>query len=318
MIDQGEINRRLEAAAAAFGKLPTDFFDDLAIFDLATEEAAELGEPRCRFIEAALLIVNLSWEDPKTRDEYVRQMFLTWQDWGPGRPNAADEQQARAMSNGSMSLCGVTTQNVWAAAGVDLPYLYTPYPTRFGSAVTRERATAIEVGAWVDALPWRRGTPFPEGGDAMIIGDNTPAMARGSSPTYQHELNVLAWAEGKNGVPLMLCMDGGQPGTAFRTRGLVEVFPGGGDAGELWCSTVNPDGSVSVGGDGRPLNGRRAIGFVNVSKLPFKASAPSCKGGGGGVLRAVGALVGGLVLGVAGLCLAGHCPAPLQKLNPLR
>lgn len=293
-----------------------DFFSDQAIFDRALEEAAEWGEPRCRFIEAALAIVNLSWEDPKTRDEYVKQMFLTWQDWGPGRPNAADVNQARAMSNGSMSLCGVTTQNVWAAAGVDLPYLYTPYPTRFGSAVTRERSESIKVGAWVDALQWRRGTAFPEGGDAMIIGDNTPAMARGSSPTYQHELNVLAWGDGPQGG-LMLCMDGGQPGTAFRTRGLVEVFPGGGDVGELWCSTVNPDGSLSIGGDGRPLNGRRAIGFVDVSKLPFKADAPSCKsGGGGGLLRLAAGVAGGIATGLGLLYLTGNLPDSVKKFNP--
>lgn len=292
-----------------------DFFDDAAIFQAAEDTAAEYGVPRCRIIEAALRLVNLSWEDPKTRDQYVEELFLKWQNWGPDGPTEANRKWAYQYAPAA-SLCGVTTQNIWAAAGVDLPYLYTPYSTRFGSAVAFEYQNAQKVGAWVSATPWRRGTPFPEGGDAMIIGDNTGAFSRGSSPKVQHELNVVAWIDGPRGA-LMACLDGGQPGIAFRTRALVEVFPGGGDAGELWCSTVNPDGSFSVGADGRPLNGRRAVGYTNVAKLPYKSDAPNCKGGG--ALGALGTLLIGGAVGLGTLCLLGHCPidlAQLKKLNP--
>lgn len=285
--------------------LPTD----QEIHNKALEEAADFGTPRCRFIEAMLRLPGLSFEDKATRDQYVTELFLTWQDWGPGGPTEADRKWAYQYAPAA-SLCGVTTQNIWAAAGVDLAYLYRPYSERYGSAVTFERKYAIEHGAWVDAVNWRRGTAFPEAGDAMVIGNNTQEWARGSSTPAQHELNIACWIEGPRGA-LMGCVDGGQPGIAYRTRGLVEVFPGGGNVGELWASAVAPDGSLPVGYDGRPLNGRRVVGWTNVAKLPFK-NAPPCKGGGG--WRMIGTALAGLVLGVGGLCLVGACPEPIRKI----
>jgi len=293
--------------------LPTD----AEIFEKAMSEAADWGPPRCRFVEAALALDGLSYENPETRDRYVEELFLNQQDFGPDGPTEADRKQAYGFAS-AMSSCGITTQAIWAAAGVDLAYLRKPYKNRIGSAVTFEYKYAKEVGAWVNAMPWKRGTPFPEAGDAMIIGDNTPAFARGSSPTYQHELNVICWVEGPRGA-LMGGLDGGQPGIAIRTRGLVEVFPNGGDLGELWCSVVAPDGSLPLGADGRPLSGRRALGFTDVTRLPFVDNPPACQGGG--LLRTLAVVAGGVAVGLGALAVTGNCPCDsikkgLRKISP--
>jgi hypothetical protein len=253
--------------------LPTDS----EIIDQALAEAADWGEPRCRFVESMLRLPGLAYADPETRDAYVKEVFLEGIDFPGGAPTEAQIQQAYAMA-ASMSACGIVTSRVWRDAGVNAPYTRKFYGNRIGSAVGAEMEFAKAHKAWVSGLPWRRGTPFPEAGDALIIGDNTPAMKRGDVTAYQHELNALCWIDGGRGG-LLASVDGGQPGIAIRTRGLVEVFPDGGDEGEIWCGSVAKDGSIPLGGDGRPANGRRCIGWTNVAKLPFRSDAPSCKGG---------------------------------------
>ena len=284
--------------------LPTD----LEIIDKAQQEASDLGSPRCAFIEKALSLAGLAYADAGTRDQYVAEVFLEgiFEKNTDGTYKASQSQIAAAYQMAAaMSACGIVTAQIWNYAGVAAPYLKKFYaePSRMGSAVGAEFKFATSVGAWVSGMPWRRGTPFPVAGDALIIGNNTSEMARGDSGNYQHEMTCIAWVEGPQGA-LMASLDGGQPGIALRTRGLVEVFPDGGDEGELWCSKVAPDGSLPITSDGRPASGRRVVGYTDVSKLPFRdGSPPSCKGGPGWKRLALAAL-GVVALGAAAVQVA--------------
>lgn len=267
------------------------------------ENAAEYGNPRCAMAEKALSSVGLSWASNAQR--FTDVLFLEGV-----YPQNADGSfvlpagimaQARGMAQGSSS-CGIFTRALWRYAGVDAAFLYDFYGKHVGKALAQEMAFAQQVGAWRSGMPWVRGTPLPECADAMIMGDNTDAMARGTSVRYQHEGNMMAWIEGPKGA-LGVCIDGGQPGIEFVLRGFVEVFPGGGDKGELWVSQVQPDGSLPLSADGRPLNGRRLVGYVDVGALPYRDGAtPPCRNASswGELLK-----WGGLGLVLAGATIKG-------------
>lgn len=253
---------------------------DDEIIAAAIDRALELGEPACRYIDAALDLAGLSYAaGGATRDAYVQKLYL---ERLHREPTAAERSSAYAMA-AAQSTCGITTECIWDRAGVDAAWLREPYGARVNRgfyAVMAEYEFAKQVGAWVSALPWVAGTALPDLGDAVIIGDNTDGMRRGSSTKVQHELTMLCYLNGPAGPGSWACsIDGGQPGVAYRTRQWVEV------PGELWAGAVDPSSGVApLGYDGRPLNGRRVIGYVDAKKLPYRADAPPCAGGGGRIL----------------------------------
>lgn len=180
--------------------------------------------------------------------------------------------------------CGLVTEVGWRGPDilshpdhgiVDDARLYMPYAQRVSRggtyyAVALESDIAHKHGAWVSGEPWIEGTPLPRAADAIIMGNNTSAYARGGM-AYQHEATAAYWHDAKN----MTSIDGGQPGVRLRTRRLVEVWTGknasGVRIGELWCANLDAGGNCAMGPDGRPAVGRRVVGYVNVSKLRLRS-----------------------------------------------
>jgi len=254
-----------------------------AILRDAARQAIALGMPRCRFITAAISLVNqgpIAYADEATRDQYVQELYLTLIDFDGGAPTDQQVQQAYGMAS-QQSTCGITTERIWREAGVDDPNVFTFYFTRVGRgnyAVMEEKqfAESLTSGAWVSGIPWVEGSPLPQPGDAVIIGLSSDAsFTRGGGFSGEHEFNVVSTLD-----DYVHSVDGGQPGIAVVTRAWSEVWTGTDDlgrrTGELWACKVGPDGEVALGSDGRPVQGRRVVGYTDVSKLPLRPGSETC------------------------------------------
>jgi len=261
---------------------------DQEILDDMWTIAESIGHPRCAFVRKAALLVSddsrqyreIGWSVAGTRDLYVAEEYFEGVfpvENGAYQVSDYDLKSAYAMA-AVQSTCGVTTEAIWRYARVDQPKIYEFYghASRLGSAVGLEMTTAKAAGCWIDGIPWVEGSKLPEPGDAMICGCSScgDSWARGSHNT-EHEFTVTSWLGG-----LMHSVDGGQPGVAIRSRGLVECWTGtnadGKRTGELWVGVVSPDGTVAMSSDGRPAQGRRCLGYTDVAGLPFLPDPPEC------------------------------------------
>lgn len=269
---------------------------DEAILETVQHLISELDPPRCAALEKALALRDLSFA--ATPNEYTAEIMFSGGVFPrkDGRvrvlgPSVVEDyevtssivSQAYQMA-GFQSSCGTTTEVIQRYAGINDPVIYEWYADRVNRgkyAVMQEKVFAEQQGAWVSALPWVEGTTLPDPGDACIVGlRGDPNFARGNVFNTEHEFTAVSWLDG-----YLHSIDGGQPGIHLRTRGVVEVWTStdgdGRRTGELWAASVNPDGTVPLGGDGRPLNGRRFLGFGRLDALPVVSDAPSCGGGGG-------------------------------------
>ena len=246
---------------------------DQELRDKGREAQASLGSPRCAWTREAWALEGLDPTDPR----YVSALFLEALDRTPtGQERARSVDMARRLSS-----CGIFWEALARRAGVRFPLLWKFYDLRsvisMEQAITADVAFAQKAGAWIDAATWRHGRHFPREGDGVIVGDNTAAWARGNVSTYQHLLVVVAWA-----YECLHSIDGGQPGIRLRSRALVEVWTGrdaGGPRGELWESRVDlSTGRPLLDATGRPLHGRRVLGWIDASRLPYLAP-PACLSG---------------------------------------
>lgn len=245
------------------------FRSDEEILAMTMQAMGEAGSPRCLFVSALLPLVGLT-------DLEAAAVFF------PNDTPAYQQAMGQAFAGGKTSSCGITTEVGWRAANVQDPLLDSSYFDRVNKGqytVMRQKQFAEEVGAWVSAIPWVEGTPLPEFADAPIIGCTScgEAWSRGTK-NLEHEYNVVAYDPAGNGIHHSI--DGGQPGIKFRTRALVEVWtgqlPDGRRTGELWASTVTDDGRIPIAADGRPITGRRFLGYTSVAKLPLGPPRVSC------------------------------------------
>lgn len=245
------------------------FRSDDEIRSMTLEAMAAAGKPRCLFISGLMDLVGLS-------DRQAADAFF------PHDEQVYRDAMSSAFEGGKTSSCGLTTEAGWRYAGVSEPVLDIPYHERVNKGlfvVAQEKKTAEAAGAWVSAIPWVEGTPLPDFGDAPIIGCTScgEGWARGVK-NLEHVYNITAYDPAGNGIHHSI--DGGQPGVKFRTRALIEVWtgqlPDGRRTGELWAGTVNDDGSIPLGADGRPITGRRFIGYVSVASLPLGEPLGPC------------------------------------------
>ena len=278
------------------------FRTDDEILALADVALGAVGSPRCLFPSGILPLVGM------TDAEAAAVEF-------PYDTEAYQIGMGQAFAQGKTSSCGVVTEIGWRYAGVTAPMLYESYAWRVSKGkyvIVVEQEIAKADGAWVSGIPWVEGTPLPEIGDAPIIGCKAcgESWARGTTNT-EHEYTVLCYDPIGGGVHHTI--DGGQPGIKLRTRGLVEVWTGtdaeGRRTGELWASTVDDKGNIPVGYDGRPVTGRRFVGYTNVAKLergepqgPCFGTPPTPDAGTGPVASVARAAGKGLL--VVGLGLA--------------
>ena len=247
--------------------MATPFRSDDEIRAMAIEQAGAHGEPRCRFVTGVLPLAGMT-------DVEAADLFF------PADPHDV----AVAMAKG-MSTCGLTTEVGWRFANVLADVLYKSYQARLKKsefAVTMEKVIAGENDTWVSAIPWVEGTPLPDVGDAPIIGCKSCGEAWARNVTnLEHEYTVVA--NDPKGGGLHHSVDGGQPGIAFRSRCWIEVWTGtnaaGQRTGELWAGTCNAQGEPQIAYDGRPVSGRRAIGYTRVTGLPLGPSNGPCVGG---------------------------------------
>ena len=254
----------------------------------AREQAAILGAPRCTFIEKAVSLITEprpGYAIAETRDRYVEELYLELvvDRLADGSFDISDGKLQQAYQAASFqSSCGITTEAIWRAAGVDDARLYLWYPDRAQKggtyyAVSLEKDIAETHGAWRSGIPWVEGTPLPMPGDAPIIGlMSDPSFTRGGGFAGEHELTIVSTLGG-----YYHSVDGGQPHIDLRTRCLVEVWTAersGARTGELWMGQVDrKTGECALGHDGRPLSGRRVVGFTDASLLPL-VREPSCGG----------------------------------------
>lgn len=271
------------------------FRSDEEIRAMTMQTMAEYGSPRCLFVSGILPLVGLT-------DLEAAEVFF------PNDTPAYQQAMGQAFAGGKTSSCGITTEVGWRFAGVQDSLLASSYFDRVNKGqytVMRQKQFAEEVGAWVSAIPWVEGTPLPEFGDAPIIGCTScgEAWARGVK-NLEHEYNLVAYDPAGNGIHHSI--DGGQPGIKWRTRALIEVWtgqlPDGRRTGELWAGTVTDDGSIPLGADGRPITGRRFLGYTSVPKLPLGQPQGPCLVEPGLVPPAArGVAKGALVVGGAAL-----------------
>jgi len=229
------------------------------------EVQALVGAPRCAWLREGWALEGLDPPDPR----YVQALLLDALD---RTPTSTELFQARQMAR-DLSLCGLFWEAVARRCAMHMPLLWKFYGPRSLVGVEQTLAAtsgfARKVGAWVDATIWTGTRPFPREGDAVIIGNDTSAWARGTA-VYQHLLMVALWEGG-----LLHGLDGGQPGIRIRTRGLVEVPK----ARELWAGDVDrATGRIPLDATGRPLKGRRVLGWIDVSRVPY-LTPPRCLGG---------------------------------------
>lgn len=270
---------QLEPAPRVLGYTGSTWrLSDAQIADGIARVVQTIGHPRCLFIRGVQPLAGLSYANEKTRAAYVA---AGW----PFDTEASAYAQARDQSS-----CGIMTEVGWRYAGVVDPdgVLYMPYAKRVNHggtwyAVSRELFLAQHYGCWVDAVHWREGMALPREADAMIIGCSAcgPSWGRGGGFFGEHEFPICLW--GEDG--LMHSIDGGQPGVAYRTRCLVQVWTGSdsqGRTGELWCGAVDKHGACAIGADGRPLSGRRVMGWTDVAGLQLQANGNDCGPGAAG------------------------------------
>lgn len=246
---------------------------DAEIRDKGREVQGELGSPRCAWVREAWALEGLDPTDPR----YIQALYLDALDRTPTsyeRIRAAD--MARRLSS-----CGIFWEALGRRVSLHFPLLWKFYDPRsvvpIEQAITADVDFAKRAGAWVDATTWREGGAFPREGDGVIIGNNTAAWARGNVSVFQHMLVVVAWA-----FEALHSIDGGQPGIRLRSRALVEVWTGQdakGRKGELWESHVDlSTGRPPLDATGRPLRGRRVLGWIDASRLPY-LQPPRCLDG---------------------------------------
>lgn len=231
---------------------------------------AESSEARCLVLSGLIPLVGMD-------DVQAAPWFF------PFDTPAYQQAMGMAAKNNKTSLCGITTEVGWRYAGVQDPMLYGPYADRVSKGqytVAQQLAFAKQVGAWVDALPWIEGTPLPGVADAPIIGCTScgEGYARGVK-NLEHEYSIACY-DPDLGPGIHHSIDGGQPGVAWRTRGLVEVWtgelPDGRRKGELWAAGLDKSGQVVLAADGRPVVGRRFLGYSSIDLLPRGAPEGPC------------------------------------------
>lgn len=246
----------------------SSIFDDLEIQRNALALAEQIGGRR-----GALLLDLLpcaGWQ--VTEPRFVQRVYLDALD---GQPTNLQLAQAKQMA-GALSSCGMFWESGYRNIGGDWPLLWKFYGLRclisLEQAITAELPFARHHGAWFDAVAWLEGMQFPREGDAVIMGNNTAAYARGMA-NFQHLGNMALWADG-----FAHFIDGGQPGIKIRTRAFVEVWTGskgGRRTGELWLANVDPQtGAVPLSADGRPQKGRRVVGWISPVSLPYRTPRP--------------------------------------------
>lgn len=246
-----------------------NIFDDRTILSNALDLAAQIGGRR-----GALLLDLLpcaGWEVTESR--FVQRIYLDAIDGTPTRLEALQaEQMARSLSS-----CGMFWESGYRNTGGAWPLLWKFYGQRclvtLEQAITAELPFARHHGAWFDASIWLEGAQFPREADAVIMGNNTAAWARGVA-AFQHLGNLALWQDG-----IAHFIDGGQPGIALRSRGLVEVWTGsrgGRKTGELWLGNIDPEtGEIPLSADGRPKRGRRVLGWISPLQLPYSSPRPA-------------------------------------------
>ena len=118
---------------------------------------------------------------------------------------------------------------------------------RIGHAIARLLQIARECGAW---SLYKRGS-LPNPGDMVLVGDNTP------SGGVEHVFTVISVDEQKQ---VLQSVDGGQRSP----RGFQTILK----KQRSWASGRDV---VFEGSDpgSRVVGGRKIIGTINVSKLPF-------------------------------------------------
>lgn len=160
------------------------------------------------------------------------------------------------------STCGLFARAYALLLGAEHHALDVPYEPRDGQAVADVVAVARAGGAWREA----GAGVEPLAGDVVLIGranpDGTPdpAYVRGMRAT-EHVL-VVTGVDGD----LVRSVDGGQPGVERRERRVVRAGPHG---RELWLAALE----TRLSPDGRPLIGRRAVGWLSLGDLPTPRDA---------------------------------------------
>jgi hypothetical protein len=246
----------------------SSIFDDSEIQRNALTLAEQMGGRRGALLQSLLPCAGWQVTEPR----FVQRVFLDAID---GTPSQLERQQAAQMAR-ELSSCGMFWESGLRAIGVTWPLLWKFYGKRclvaLEQAITADVPFARQHGAFTDAQTWREGMIFPREADAVIMGNNTAAWARGMA-AFQHLGTVALWADG-----LAHFVDGGQPGIAMRTRAFVEVWTGskgGQRTGELWLSNVDPaTGAVPLLADGRPQKGRRVYGWISPLPLPYSTPRP--------------------------------------------
>lgn len=162
------------------------------------------------------------------------------------------------------STCALFGRAVMRLLGHEAPELEQPYLPRDGLAVNDVVRLGQRAGAW--RTP--DGAELPPHGSIVLIGSMLPggrpdpAYVRGTGAT-EHVLVVTTLWMGVDGDSRLGSVDGGQPGVEYRTRRLVWT------GRELWLGHTEH----GEGADGRPLVGRRVVGWVDVGALPTTREA---------------------------------------------
>lgn len=171
-----------------------------------------------------------------------------------------EPEEARDYLRSGKSTCGLTGKGYVTLLGSDHRVLLAPYLPRDGQAIADLVLVARDGGAW--------RTPEPQGleplaGDVILIGhmlhdgSPDPAYVRGTRAT--EHIVIMTGRDGQ----LLESVEGGQPGVERRTRRVVRV------GRELWLAHTEH----GVGPDGRPLVGRRVVGWLSVGDLPLPLEA---------------------------------------------
>jgi hypothetical protein len=186
---------------------------------------------------------------------------------------------ANANSMGaSQSTCGIAVRSGWRAAGVAWSDLLLPYADCVNAgryAVMSEKNFATANGAWSDATNYSPSVGVPGVGDACVIGCSScqGTWSAGGGFGGEHEFLVGAIdPTGSPTGPVYGSIDGGQPGIRQRSRVLVQA------GNELWFSVVDPAGNAPLQSNGRPVAGRRIIGWSRLAAIPFQPGSPGALG----------------------------------------
>ena len=152
---------------------------------------------------------------------------------------SADTQAEMA----KMSGCGLTVAGIWRAAGLHDPKLDSPY--KIGQGIARLYAIALAHGAW---RPFKKGS-YPQPGDMVLIGDNTPAGG------YEHVYTIAGVIEDG----FFDTIDGGQVDNGLQCiKAKRHKWAGNRDRG---LASTDPGSNTS--------GGRIIVGWANVEVMPF-------------------------------------------------